>query len=325
MEGKNKNIKWYDSGNMITNLILLTIFLIIVVSQSFAINGESSLALFSSVINHNTIYLLVFVYFLCLKFKFGKKYFDYMNLILVFIYFISTFTSFLTIVQSFSLSTVLNFIVNFVIVVYLIHTMFRDTSYWKEYKLGNSPFNELTNEWYFYSVLVLGVFSLCVSLISTVEVSGVVLSLLDFIYVCLFGRYIYLYREYLDKKKINSNNKGTFDEIKNEIKTSFEDFSEKINTEVENIKSDETIKEVSSKIQEVGSNVKDKIDDFVEENEIDKKINDLGEKVVSKTGKVLDKVNESINDSEKEFKKKKKKKKRVNNNSNTSTKKGDDK
>ena len=324
MEGKNKNIKWYDSGNMITNLILLTIFLIIVVSQSFAINGESSLALFSSVINHNTIYLLVFVYFLCLKFKFGKKYFDYMNLILVFIYFISTFTSFLTIVQSFSLSTVLNFIVNFVIVIYLIHTMFRDTSYWKEYKLGNSPFNELTNEWYFYSVLVLGVFSLCVSLISTVEVSGVVLSLLDFIYVCLFGRYIYLYREYLDKKKINSNNKGTFDEIKNEIKTSFEDFSEKINTEVENIKSDETIKEVSSKIQEVGSNVKDKIDDFVEENEIDKKINDLGEKVVSKTEKVLDKVNESINDSEKEFKKKKKKKKKVNNN-NASTKKGDDK
>lgn len=324
MEEKNKNIKWYDSGNMITNLILLTIFLIIVVSQSFAINGESSLALFSSVINHNTIYLLVFVYFLCLKFKFGKKYFDYMNLILVFIYFISTFTSFLTIVQSFSLSTVLNFIVNFIIVVYLIHTMFRDTGYWKEYKLGNSPFNELTNEWYFYSVLVLGVFSLCVSLISTVEVSGVVLSLLDFIYVCLFGRYIYLYREYLDKKKINSNNKGTFDEIKNEIKTSFEDFSEKINTEVENIKSDETIKEVSSKIQEVESNVKDKIDDFVEENEIDKKINDLGEKVVSKTEKVLDKVNESINDSEKEFKKKKKKKKKVNNNS-ISTKKGDDK
>ncbi len=325
MKKKIENVKWYDSGDMITNLILLTILLIIVVSQSFAINGESSLALFSSVINHNTVYLLVFVYFLCLKFKFGKKYFDYMNLILVFIYFISTFTSFLTIIQSFSLSTVLNFIVNFVLVVYLIHTMFRDTSYWNEYKIGNSPFNELSNDWYFYSVLVLGVFSLCVSLISTVEVSGVVLSLLDFIYVCLFGRYIYLYREYLDKKKINFNNKGTFDDIKNEIKTNFEEFSEKINNEVEDIKSDKTIKEVTEKIQEASSDVKDKINDFVEENEIDKKIVDLGDKVVDKTVKTIDKVNETINDNDKKVKKNNKKKKKRSTSNNISIKKGDEK
>ena len=59
MKKKIENVKWYDSGDMITNLILLTILLIIVVSQSFAINGESSLALFSSVINYNTIYLQV--------------------------------------------------------------------------------------------------------------------------------------------------------------------------------------------------------------------------------------------------------------------------
>ena len=203
--------------------------------------------------------------------------------------------------------------------------MFRDTSYWKEYKIGNSPFNELSNDWYFYSVLVLGVFSLCVSLISTVEVSGVVLSLLDFIYVCLFGRYIYLYREYLDKKKINFNNKGTFDDIKNEIKTNFEEFSEKINNEVEDIKSDKTIKEVTEKIQEASSDVKDKINDFVEENEIDKKIVDLGDKVVDKTVKTIDKVNETINDNDKKVKKNNKKKKKRSTSNNISIKKGDEK
>ena len=145
MSKSKKDIKWYDSGNFITNLIIIVIALIVISSQSFAVNGDNTLALFSSVINHNTIYLLVLVYFFSLKINFGKKYFNYMNLFLLFIYIISTVTSCLTIFQSFSLNTVLDFITNFTIVIYFFHTMFRDTSYWKEYKLGNSPFNELTN------------------------------------------------------------------------------------------------------------------------------------------------------------------------------------
>ena len=131
---KSKNdIKWYDSGNFITNLIIIVIALIVISSQSFAVNGDNTLALFSSVINHNTIYLLVLVYFFSLKIDFGKKYFNYMNLFLLFIYIISTVTSCLTIFQSFSLNTVLDFITNFTIVIYFFHTMFRDTLYWKEY------------------------------------------------------------------------------------------------------------------------------------------------------------------------------------------------
>ena len=83
---KSKNdIKWYDSGNFITNLIIIVIALIVISSQSFAVNGDNTLALFSSVINHNTIYLLVLVYFFTLKIDFGKKYFNYMNLFLLFI------------------------------------------------------------------------------------------------------------------------------------------------------------------------------------------------------------------------------------------------
>ena len=36
---KSKNdIKWYDSGNFITNLIIIVIALIVISSQSFAVN-----------------------------------------------------------------------------------------------------------------------------------------------------------------------------------------------------------------------------------------------------------------------------------------------
>lgn len=315
MSKSKKDIKWYDSGNFITNLIIIVIALIVISSQSFAVNGDNTLALFSSVINHNTIYLLVLVYFFSLKINFGKKYFNYMNLFLLFIYIISTVTSCLTIFQSFSLNTVLDFITNFTIVIYFFHTMFRDTSYWKEYKLGNSPFNELTNEWYFYTIIVLGVFSLCVSLISAVEISGVVLSILDFIYIGLVGRYIFLYREYLDTKKININNKGNFDEIKENIKETLDNATEKVVNVIDEYHIDEKISNTIDKVSDATRDLKDELDKFVEENEIDKKIddvkksvNDTSKKVKAETTKFIkenkidEKVDKVINDTTREFK-----------------------
>ena len=294
MSKSKKDIKWYDSGNFITNLIIIVIALIVISSQSFAVNGDNTLALFSSVINHNTIYLLVLVYFFSLKINFGKKYFNYMNLFLLFIYIISTVTSCLTIFQSFSLNTVLDFITNFTIVIYFFHTMFRDTSYWKEYKLGNSPFNELTNEWYFYTIIVLGVFSLCVSLISAVEVSGVVLSILDFIYIGLVGRYIFLYREYLDTKKININNKGNFDEIKENIKETLDNATEKVVNVIDGYHIDEKISNTIDKVSEATRDLKDELDKFVEENEIDKKIDEKVDKVINDTTREVKNIKDKV-------------------------------
>ena len=66
MKGKNKT-KWYDNGNIITTMIIVTIIVAIVCSQSFAVVGKSSLEIFSSIINHNSIYLLIIIYFILLK------------------------------------------------------------------------------------------------------------------------------------------------------------------------------------------------------------------------------------------------------------------
>ena len=79
-----KEEKWYNQGGKVVNLILLTILLIIIFSQSFATTEGFSLTLFGSIINHNSVYLFVLIYFILLKFNFGKKYFNYLNLILLY-------------------------------------------------------------------------------------------------------------------------------------------------------------------------------------------------------------------------------------------------
>ena len=213
---KQKTVKWYNKGESVTNAIIGVILAIIICSQSFA-NGEFSIALFSSVINHNSIYLLVLVYFILLKLSVGKKYFNYLNVFLVFIYSIATFTSLLTVIQSFSLTQMLTFLMNFLLLLYMIHTLFRDSTIWKDFRLSASPFNELTNEWFYHSMIIISIILLIVNLISTVVVSGVVIAILDTIYYVLFGRYIFLYREYLDHKQLDSDNEGNFDEVREKV------------------------------------------------------------------------------------------------------------
>lgn len=265
---KKEEIKWYESGNVITSLIIGIILVTIICSQSFAVVGKSSsLSIFSSVINHNSIYLLVLIYFALLKTKSGKKYFNYLNVFLMIIYFLATITSLLTLIQSFSLNTILGFLINLVLIIYLFHTMFRDTLVWKEMKLGNSPFNELSNDNYYYTLIILVVFSLVVNLISTVVISGLFVSIFDALYILLFGRYIYLYRDYLDYNKIDSDNKGNFDEIK------------------ENISND--LKDARDMINEVGENISKKTNEILDKTDID-------EKVVDTVRKVKDKVSEGI-------------------------------
>ena len=312
MEKTDKKVKveWYDSGNIITSLIIGVILLIIICSQSFVISDGISLALLSSVVNHNSIYLFILIYFIFLKIPFGKKYFNYINLFLVFIYFIMTITSLLTLVQAFSLTAIFDFVINIIFLVYTTHTLFRDTRVWKEYHLGSSPFNELSNEFLFNSILVVGVFSLAVNLINTSSITGVIISMLDFIYILLFGRYIYLYRDYLDVHKINFNNKGNFDEVRDKVQEVLD------KTEI-----DEKIIEAKDKVVDVSKDVKKKVDDFIEDNEIDKKIDETSRNIKKSIDDFvdkneLDKKAEKVKkDIEKEFKGTKKKR--------TSTKKGD--
>ena len=136
----------------------------------------------------------------------------------------------------------------------------RDTRIWREFYLSKSPFNELPNEFMFYSIIVVSIILLAVNLISTIAISGVFISILDTIYIILLTRYIYLYRVFLDKKK-----KEVGDTM------NLEDLKKKIN---------EVDKKVSNRLDEFGKDV----DNYVKEKEIDKKIDKARDTVV-KTAK----------------------------------------
>ena len=245
MSNQDKKIKWYESGNVITTLIIVTILAAIFCSQSFAVIGGSNFSIFTSVINHNSLYLVVLVYFVLLKTKTGKVYFNYLNAFLMFFYFISTIGSILTLIQSFSLNTILGFLKDLLLLVYLCHTMFRDTRVWHDLKLGKSPFNEVRNDSYYYALVVLVIIHLVVNLISTVVVNGLFVSILDALYLLLFGRYIYLYREYLDYHKLDFYNEGNFDGIKEEITSNINEVLDKT--------------EIDDKIVDVAKKVKKKV------------------------------------------------------------------
>ena len=277
MKEKNK-LKWYDNGSIITTLVITTILVIIVCSQSFAVVGKSSLEIFSSIINHNSIYLLVLIYFILLKFKVGKRHFNYLNLFLVFIYFIITITSFLTVIQSFSINTLLSFLLYVTVLIYLFHTMFRDTRVWKEFKLGNSPFNEINNDTYYgIMAFLLGVM-LVVNLISTVVISGVIIAFLDCIFYLLFGRYIYLYRSYLDDKKKDINNKGNFDELRDLAKEAIDNIKDK------------------TELDEKFIELKDKANDYIKEKKIDEKIDVVKDKIGDTVEDIKDKIDDTVGD-----------------------------
>ena len=309
MKKDEKNIaKWYDNAGIITTFIIVIILMMLISSQSFAVVGNNSFRIFSSVINYNTSYLLILIYFVAIKTHFGKRFFNYFNVFLIFIYSLLSITSFLTIIQSFSFNTIFIFLENIVLVVYLFHTMFRDTKIWKEFKLGDSPFNEIPNDYYFTTVLTLVTFNLIINLISTVVISGLVVSIFDAIYVILFSRYIYLYREYLDDNKLDINNKGNFDSIKESLNQDINEIKQSINDVTDNIKDktnefiekhdiDDKIDDVKDKIKDAGDSIKDKTNEFIEKHDIDDKIDDVKDKIKDKADDIIVKDNKKISKS----------------------------
>lgn len=230
MQEKKKNIEWYNNPNVITWLIIGTIGFIILSSQSFSADGEiNALALVQNILNHNITYMIMLVYFVSLKTKFGKKYFDYSNLLMVIFFFIILVTSILTSFQSLSLVALLTIGNHFLIFIYSFHTFLRGTRFWQEFKLNKSPFNELSSEWYFNAIVVVEVTLFAVSLISISTVNGTFLATFDCVYVVLFARYVYLYSAYLDSIKKNSKNSGSFDPCREKLAEVTEDIVDKAN------------------------------------------------------------------------------------------------
>ena len=256
-EKSDVRIVWYDNPGIITNIIIGLIAVIILLSQSFAINNNlSTHEILSSIINHNSVYLIVLVYFVALKTNVGKRYFDFLNIFLVLLYFITGITSFLTIFQSFSLEALVACALHLTLFVYLFHTLFRRTRVWKEFHLNKSPFNEIKNDAYFYAISVLTIFLLALDLIVTTTPDGAILSILDASYMLAFARYVFLYGCFLDNKEKKINPTTSVEEIKEKV----EQVKDKLDEVVDDI-TDSVEKKIDSVQEVIDGTLSDKKED----------------------------------------------------------------
>ena len=174
-------------------------------------------------------------------------------------------TSILTLFQSFSLETFVGCLLHLTLFIYLFHILFRRTRVWKEFHLNRSPFNEIKNDTYFYTIIVFTIFLLAIDLIATTTPDGTILSCLDAFFLGMFARYIYLYGCFADNKEKKINPATSIDEIK------------------------EKVEEVKDKLDEVVDDIKDTVGDTVDSvmREVDHLANDDSdnEKKIKKTKK----------------------------------------
>lgn len=200
-----KNTKekdWYDSPNMITYMIIGLLIILIISSQSFAIQNNLGAAdIFRSILNHNSIYVITLLYFILIRMKFGKKYFDYLNVLMVLLYVLLSVASLFTIFQSFGLASLLSLASNLLLTIYFVYAFLCHTELGKELRLDNSPLAELNNSQYFYIIVSLQVVILIVGLVGASSFESVVIALLEVIYKFLLARYIYLYKEFIEHKE----------------------------------------------------------------------------------------------------------------------------
>ena len=213
---KSSEKDFFDSPSMITYILIGLLVVLIILSQSFAIQSHMEAGdIFRSIINHNSIYLVSLIYFILIRVKFGKKYFDYLNVIMFVFYLLTTFASLFTIFQSFGFDSILNLAFNVLITLYFGYSFFTSTVIGKDLRLSDSPLAEINNGQYYYLLIGIIAISLIVSLVSVNSFEDVVVHLLEAIYKFMFVRYVYLYKEYIERKELEASK----EKMKKEEKT----------------------------------------------------------------------------------------------------------
>lgn len=212
---KSNERDFFDSPNMITYILIGLLVVLIILSQSFAIQSHMEAGdIFRSIINHNSVYLVSLIYFVLIKVKFGKKYFDYLNVTMFVFYLLTTFASLFTIFQSFGFYSILNLAFNVLITLYFGYSFFTSTVIGKDLRLSDSPLSEINNGQYYYILIGIIAISLIVSLVSVNSFEDVVVYLLEAMYQFMFVRYVYLYKEYIERKELEASKEKKQDEEK---------------------------------------------------------------------------------------------------------------
>lgn len=202
MRKDNIEKEWYDDPSLITTILIGLIIIILIMSQSYAIrNHYGFLYVIRALLNSSSVYLMYLIYLIFLKTKVGKKYFNMMNLIASFVFVLLTLAAILTVIQFPSIGSMVNAVQSLLLSVYFTYVFLEDSKIYEQLGLKKLQFSTVSNDQYFYILLGLIGVGLIVSLIQMVDFTGVVLALLESVFMVGFVRYIYLYQAFKETKK----------------------------------------------------------------------------------------------------------------------------
>lgn len=197
-----KEKEWYDDANVVTSLLIGILILILIISQAFAIRHQMGIDyMLRSLFNYNTIYVFFLSYFVLLKTKVGKRYFQLMNVILTVLEVLVLFGSILNVIQFFGLGTLFNLIMNIVLLTYMGYVLLRETKIWDLFHFEGLQLHLIKNSQFFTALSFINIIILVIELINSIEFDHVVLKLMECIYMIGFARYLYLYQDYQEKKE----------------------------------------------------------------------------------------------------------------------------
>lgn len=217
---KTSRTNWFDNPDILTTVIILLSVVIVLISQAMAVNSDvSGFLMIRNLFNHNITYIAAIIYFIFLKTRIGRRNFNLITVVYILLYVLNTVASVFTIFQSFTLPSIISFVLNFLILCYMCYTFLPDTRFWKELNFDKLPLDEIKNDWFFYVITLVSLALLLVNLIYSVDFYGIITTLFDTFFIIIFSRYIYLYKNYIEL--------GTLKRIEAKVKKQIEENTKK--------------------------------------------------------------------------------------------------
>ncbi len=189
-----KNILFLNDPSKITNGIIVSLLLYMLISIIY--NYISDLGLLDLFGKH-FFYILLTLYFILLKTKFGKESFSYMNVILAILLGIKALGSFFNLLTTFNFETLLSLFVYGFFFLYFINAFFY------KYLEKINKIKNINNKISFYllcSILFILYLLLLIKYIKVYSVVKIIGMIIECIILVFFARYIYLYKNFREMK-----------------------------------------------------------------------------------------------------------------------------
>lgn len=194
VDNEIKNIKWLNDPYSVTTILLigLLVYMLFVIGYNYV----SNLGLLD-LIGSSSLFLILTVYFVLLRMKFGKEYFSYMNLIVCILLGINIVGSFFNLLTTFNFTNIFDFIVDGLLFTYFLNSFFY------KYVKKIDVLKKMNNKIVFYilsCVLIILYVLLIIKNITTLPIVQIIKYIFELVLLLFFSRYVYLYKQYKEMK-----------------------------------------------------------------------------------------------------------------------------